>query len=456
MSPHSLEKSMPDPNLSQIHVVTVTFVLALCGATVLMLLDIWLRRKGVRDPSLIWLAVSLLSWFTVGVLQRYAPQALLNRIGLTSGQIPYFLSPVSSVLFTVTAFRLARVREVFRRDDLRTWPTFAVIAVIGLSVAGQLLLLRGYSLTGRTVDAAASSLALVVLAGGLVYSFYKYGNQLLGGLTIVTFMFLVSNQFIVAAHGQPRGTLAAMSIGGNATLVMLFIALAVAWGLSETSRLRIVGVPSQVTVVVMFFDMRASTKWARDVIKGDYHYAGTFIDQLRTWAWQKASDALPVRPNLVKFLGDGFMFVWETRASEGAIDAQAKAVTELGCTLAREYPVWASGNRALWKDVPDSLGVGVDAGSAIRLTFENGSDDYLGEPVNTAAKLQELARPSGGVVISRELWRRYAGDEVFQAKFPASAEVIVGSAYLPVRATGEVELTGSSAQLDSLRAIVSY
>jgi len=233
-----------------------------------------------------------------------------------------------------------------------------------------------------------------------------------------------------------------MKIAGITTMVMLFIALGVAWGLSESSRLRIVGSPAQVTVIVMFFDLRGSTQWARSAINGDYHYAGLFIDQLRTWVWRKASEAIPARPNLVKFLGDGFMFVWETPQNTKVIDSSTGAVAELGCVLAREYPFWARSNTALWKEVPKSIGIGIDAGSAIRLTFENGSKDYMGEPVNNAAKMQDAARPLGGVVIRREVWKKFDQDDQFQQKFPGSGEVrLGGNEAISVHATGEIEFS---------------
>ena len=102
---------------------------------------------------------------------------------------------------------------------------------------------------------------------------------------------------------------------------MLFIALAVAWGLSATSRLRPVGLPANVDVVIMFLDLRGSTRWSTEAVKGDFRYVGTFIDELREWAWGQASVLPRNPPDLVKFQGDGFMFVWEVAEAAEIDDA---------------------------------------------------------------------------------------------------------------------------------------
>jgi hypothetical protein len=43
-------------------IVTPHVVNLLCGAFILFLIDIWLRRRGVTDPSLIFLYLTLVSW----------------------------------------------------------------------------------------------------------------------------------------------------------------------------------------------------------------------------------------------------------------------------------------------------------------------------------------------------------------------------------------------------------
>src|SRR5262249_34074680 len=105
------------------------------------------------------------------------------------------------------------------------------------------------------------------------------------------------------------------------------------------------------------------------------------------------------------------------------------------------FSPWAEeekANKLPW-GTPNAIGVGVDVGAAIRLTFENGSHDYLGTPVNIAAKMQNLARPNGGVVIQEKVWS-LIGDT--KENFPKEGKLRVGKKHIPVRATGEVELRG--------------
>jgi class 3 adenylate cyclase len=82
------------------------------------------------------------------------------------------------------------------------------------------------------------------------------------------------------------------------------------------------------------------------------------------------------------------------------------------------------------------MGVGIDFGPANRLTSENGSCDYLGLPLNYAAKLQGMARPDGGVVI-RDSWRL---TEDLIDKFTRKGTMAIGNERISIRATEGVKL----------------
>jgi class 3 adenylate cyclase len=292
--------------------------------------------------------------------------------------------------------------------------------------------------SGRFIDATASSLSLFVLGAGLVYSFYKYGNQFLIGLTGLTILPYITRQYYVAFYGSPTDpVIFAFFLADSTMLILLFIALAVAWGLSDVSRLRPVGISANVNIVAMFFDLRGSTKWAEEIAQKDFHYVRTFIDELREWTWSEASTLPHGRPNLIKFLGDGLMFVWEI--PNGSMYESTNAVVGFAYTLHTNYPSWVkekvSKQKFLW-GVPDGIGAGVDVGAAIRLTFENGSDDYLGSPVNTAAKMQNLARPYGGVVIRKKVWDLL---DDLRDSFPKAGTMSLGDLSTPIRMTEQVE-----------------
>jgi class 3 adenylate cyclase len=289
----------------------------------------------------------------------------------------------------------------------------------------------------NNIDAVASTLALIALGSGLVYSFHKYGNQFLVGLTVLTILPFIMRQYYVANNGSPKSVmLNAIFLADSTMLIMLFIALAVAWGLSDTARLRPTGTPVNVDVVTMFFDLRGSTHWANDVMEKDFRYVGKFIDSLREWSWKHAAN-LPQCPlKLVKFLGDGFMFIWEI--PNGAKADSANGVVGMAHTLCTTYLAWVKETISEPHGAPDGIGAGIDVGPAIRLTLENGSEDYLGSPLNIAAKMQNLARPNGGIVIPSKVWELL--NEHLRAKFPKAGVVKLGQSEIPVHMTSDVEL----------------
>jgi class 3 adenylate cyclase len=415
----------------------------LVGAAILAMFYFWLRRRQVKDPSLLWLCFSLLSWAAAA----FATLVFGNNQEINP-LIKYIFSPVSSILVSLTAFRLSRVREAIRDHGLEMWPKLVVGAVCVLSGVALLLMWRGggikqktistVSLLGMSIDAVASTLALVALGAGLVYSFYKYGNHLLIVLTTVDLTYIMWRQFDAISrlsHGDPSSggeIRSALNIASYTTLTMIFIALAVAWSLSDASRLKRVGTPSHVTIIVVFLDLRGATQWARNK---DVKYMGTFIDALGHWALTHFLVPPLSRPNLIKFLGDGFLFIWEI-ADDSMIMNRCNLVASVAYSMHQNYSPWVKDTESMWMGAPCAIGIGVDHGLALRLTFENGSIDYVGAPLNNAAKMQDLARPDGGVVI---------GDnpklsEDVREKYPVVGHLVIGNESIPVRATRGVKL----------------
>ncbi|MFL6254650.1 MAG: hypothetical protein ACJ74T_06485 [Pyrinomonadaceae bacterium] len=428
---------------------TVICVQELIGAIILMMFYWWLRRRKVKDPSLLWLSVSLLSWAVAAgakiVLWQYETFKPILPF------IPFVCSPVSSILLTMTAFRLSRVREAICERGLQLWTKIAVSSVATLSGVGFLLLWSGGGLksgaisaasrTGMSIDAVASCLTIFALGACLGYSFYKYGNHLLIALTAVDLTYVMWRQFDLVRRvisNEPLtgdSTLAALNVASYTTLTMIFIALAVAWSLSDASRLKRVGTPSYTKIVAMFLDLRGSTQWERDVVRGNLEYVGKFIDELREWALSHTSVPPPSNPTLIKFLGDGYLLVWEV-SDDSMITKRFNTVVSSAYTMHEKYPAWATELPSTWLGVPRAIGIGIDFGSALRITFENGSVDYVGSPVNNAAKMQDLARPDGGVVIGAN-WK--LSDEL-RLKFPVEGQLIIGNESISVRATAGVKL----------------
>lgn len=415
----------------------VRFILSviqpLFGALILLCFYLWLRGRQVKDQSLVWLSLTLFSQTLLGISLVVLSQENANWV------IPGFCSPVSNILVTVTAFQLLRVREAIRLHSLQIWPKVIQWVVAVGSLAGIILFAASQGQPGevltvaRNVDAVVSLIALLSMALCLSYSFYKYGNQPLIVLTLIDFLYIAWHQFYATRPNifVENEFIVALNITSVSTMTMLFIALTLAWGISHSSRLRFRDSES-VDVIVMFVDLRGSTKWVKDV--ADAKYVVNFMNKFTQWILSRASEAPYGLPNM-KHTGDGFMVVWEVTDCS-LMMGQVNAVVGLGCALCSGYKPWLRNTAELYKSAPHSMGVGIDFGPANRLTSENGSYDYLGLPLNYAAKLQGLARPNGGVVI-RDNWGL---TQELLDKFTRKGAMAIGNEHISIRATEGVKL----------------
>jgi len=96
-----------------------------------------------------------------------------------------------------------------------------------------------------------------------------------------------------------------------------------------------------------------------------------------------------------KLTGDGLVVVFP--CSENVEHAAAK-VLKAFIRLVNDFPRLCEGDPMINFDVPKMLGVGLSRGAATRLVSEGITLDYSGKPLNAAAKLMDLARPSGLVL----------------------------------------------------------
>ncbi|HJT67836.1 MAG TPA: hypothetical protein VJ749_15370 [Pyrinomonadaceae bacterium] len=414
----------------------LSFLQPLCGALILLWLYFWLRTRQVKDGSLFWLFLTLVTAAIPGLVRFLAPSE--SVVWLTYG----FASPLTNVVTTLTAFRLLRIREQIRYNErLRAWSSMTQWTVcIGAVIVMTLVLFaqgkQGWLLSlGIKADSAVSLLALMTLAICLSYSFYRYGNQPLIVLTLADFIYVVVYQFELASHPASLGAsqvYAALNIISVSVMTMLFIALTLSWAISHASRLQFDDSTS-VRVIVMFVDIRDSTKWAKEI--GDGKYVVTFFNKFLHWMVKKASEPPYGLPS-VKYTGDGMMLVWEVSDQEDII-TRANSVVGLACALFSGYESWVRSRPEFYKPVPQSIGIGVDFDSAIRLTGEAAQHEYNGLPANFAAKFQGLARPNGGVVI-RDNW--VLSDEL-RDRFTRKGKVEIAGECVPVRATSEVRFT---------------
>lgn len=146
-------------------------------------------------------------------------------------------------------------------------------------------------------------------------------------------------------------------------------------------------------IVALFADMRGFSNWSEtqpldrvaDLVKLQYQQVMQICD----------AHQHPFQ----KFLGDGFVLLWElegesdlARCLANALDATFDLHKSYG-TLARSLPYTA----------PTGYGVGISIGEAIRIQLEPHLDessevDFVGYPLNCAARMQTLAAGFGTAV----------------------------------------------------------
>ncbi len=430
-------QSCPECHLATVRLY-LGIMLPFCGVIIFVAYYWWLRRKQVDDRSLLWLAGCLLAFLPTTVVQ------FLNLNQDTRSALLFMASAITNVVSVATAFHLLRVREALRKwgnwSYYITWVFAGAAALVwvlmGLVLGGKLG--SGSMRTAGYIDAMASCLSIIVLMSCMSYSFFKYGNWLMIALTLLNFgyvfsyqLYLFKNDYLLSE--QPFHI--ALNITSTAFMTMLFIALTLAWGLSNTSRLKFRGY-EHVTIIALCIDLRGSTAYTAEAFdKGVSDIIVDFTNKFCQWVMVIVSKEMRAPPT-VKFVGDGMVFVWEAEGANLVDDANA--IAGIACHLDGAYSKWRSSGNPEWKNhVPRHIGIGVDFGDqARRFTTESGSYEYLGLPLSYAAKMQAMARPNGGVVIRDDKWML---PDFLRSKFTKSGMMLIGSERILVRATRRVK-----------------
>lgn len=101
-------------------------------------------------------------------------------------------------------------------------------------------------------------------------------------------------------------------------------------------------------------------------------------------------------PELVKFLGDGVLAVWQTNAQDRhiAIETCIQGLRE----MPQQWRIITKGPE-FTHGAPEGIGSGVSFGLASKISIDN---DFLGRPINVASRFCALC-PSGKTYISRNV-----------------------------------------------------
>lgn len=168
-------------------------------------------------------------------------------------------------------------------------------------------------------------------------------------------------------------------------------------------------------VVAVFLDIRGFSAWMTDSSR-----SAIYLKRIYT----KILDEFFAEANFFKPTGDGLLVVLDH--SEDDVAETIDAAVQRSMDLVEAFPDITKGDLMINFAVPQQLGVGIARGSATRLVSGEETLDYSGEPLNLAARLMDLARPSG-VVLDGELGFEVLGPEV-AARFQEEMVYVKGIA----------------------------
>lgn len=166
-------------------------------------------------------------------------------------------------------------------------------------------------------------------------------------------------------------------------------------------------------VVVVFLDVRGFSSFAGMAESSE---AALF---LRSSYVQILDEYFPDAA-FFKPTGDGLMIV--RHFDEDSLHDVAFDSIQRSLELVTKFALVTQDDPMINFEVPGSLGVGIARGAATRLTSGDYTLDYSGRPLNLAARLMDLARPSGVVVDGRvtkgldwpgDLAKNFVSDSVY-------------------------------------------
>src|ERR1043166_3093439 len=146
-------------------------------------------------------------------------------------------------------------------------------------------------------------------------------------------------------------------------------------------------------VVVVYADLRGFAQWSLTSTAAD-------ITRIIEVVYDRVIQlAFFYRHTFHKFLGDGFLLIWEVKDHGSRAEALHWAL-EAAFEIHKRYWYIA---RDLQFPSPLGFGIGISCGEVIRIdpeTFvpELNEPDFVGYPMNSGARLQKLAAPYGTVI----------------------------------------------------------
>lgn len=141
-------------------------------------------------------------------------------------------------------------------------------------------------------------------------------------------------------------------------------------------------------VIAVFVDVRGFSNFSLTVESAE---AGLFIKKF----YGKVLDEYFPSTLFFKTTGDGLLLVIEY--DESTLSNQVQEVVTSSLKLVRDFPTLFDRDEMINFPVPDKVGIGISRGAACKLIADGGILDYSGKVLNQAARLMDIARPSGVV-----------------------------------------------------------
>lgn len=145
-------------------------------------------------------------------------------------------------------------------------------------------------------------------------------------------------------------------------------------------------------VVVIFLDVRGFSTFASMAESSE---AAIFLRRM----YLEIIDNYFPDSAFFKPTGDGLMIV--RHFDRDSLTSEVETSVSKALELVQSFPEISAADPMVNFEVPTSLGVGIARGAATRLASGDLTLDYSGRPLNLAARLMDLARPSGVVFDSR-------------------------------------------------------
>jgi len=138
-------------------------------------------------------------------------------------------------------------------------------------------------------------------------------------------------------------------------------------------------------IIAAVLDIRGFSSFA---MKVDSLQAAAYLRRVYT----RIIDGYLQGSEFYKLTGDGLIVVFPCAEN---VEYLASTVLRSFIRLISDFPKLCKGDPLINFDVPKMLGVGLSRGAATKLVSGGITLDYSGRPLNAAAKLMDLARPSG-------------------------------------------------------------